>query len=148
TNLAGNITSQDATLTVLAPPGISAQPHDQVAIAGTMVQFDVTASGTAPLHYQWRFNGGDLPGQNNPQLTLNNVQPGQAGNYTVVITNVAGSVTSAVAVLSVLVPPSITGDPADATVLDGDPVTFTVSATGTAPLAYQWRKDGLDIPGA
>ena len=148
TNGAGSITSQDATLTVLAPPDISVPPQSQTVIAGTTVQFSVTASGTAPLRYQWRFNDGDLIGQNDPTLTLNNIQAGQAGNYTVVITNIAGSVTSPVAVLVVNVPPTITSDPSNVTALDGEPATFTVSATGTAPLYYQWRKDSIDLPGA
>jgi hypothetical protein len=148
TNGAGSITSQDATLTVLAPPDISVPPQTQTAVAGTTAQFSVTASGTAPLRYQWRFNNGDLIGQNDAVLVLNNVQPANAGNYTVVITNTAGSVTSAPAVLVVNVPPTITSDPTNVTVLDGESATFMVSATGTAPLHYQWRKDGLDIPGA
>jgi hypothetical protein len=148
TNGAGNITSQDATLTVLAPPAISVPPQSQAAIAGTTVQFSVMASGTAPLRYQWRFNNGDLIGQNGADLTLSSVQPAQAGNYTVVITNGVGSITSAVAVLVVNAPPTITSDPTNVTVLDGSPATFTVSATGTAPLHYQWRKDSIDIPGA
>src|SRR4030095_15581128 len=84
----------------------------------------------------------------NTQLTLNGVQPANNGNYTVVITNTAGSVTSAVAVLTVLVAPAITGAPANPTIFDGDPASFTVSATGTAPLSYQWRKDGNNIAGA
>jgi len=148
TNLGGNITSQDAVLTVLVPPFISAQPTNVTAIAGNTVQFTVTAGGTAPLHYQWRLNGAELDSQNNAQLTLNSVQPVSAGNYTVVITNVAGSITSAVAVLIVNVPPFITSDPTNQTVLDGGSVTFVVSATGTAPLSYQWRKDSINIPGA
>ncbi len=148
TNLGGNITSQDAMLTVLVPPAISGQPTNVTAIAGQQVQFNVTAGGTAPLHYQWRFNGAELESQNSLQLTLNNVQPGNAGNYTVVITNVAGSLTSVVAALVVNVPPFITSDPTNQTVLDGGSATFVVSATGTAPLGYQWRKDNLNLPGA
>jgi hypothetical protein len=147
TNEAGAVTSQEAILVVLAPPTIGAQPQNQTAIAGNNVQFNVTASGTAPLHYQWRFNGVDLNGQTDPQLTFS-VQPGSAGGYSVVVSNAVGSVTSSVAILTIVVPPTITSDPADATVLDGDPITFTVSATGTAPLAYQWRKDGINIPSA
>jgi hypothetical protein len=148
TNAAGNITSADATLTVLSPPVVSTPPQSQTVIAGANIQFTVSAFGTAPLSYQWRRNGADLIGQTGSQLNLNNVQPANAGNYTVVITNVAGSVTSAVAVLTLLVPPTITGDPVDQTVFDGDPANFTVSATGTAPLTYQWRKNGNNINGA
>jgi hypothetical protein len=124
------------------------QPQSQGAVAGSTVQFTVTAGGGLPLFYQWRFNGGDLSGENGTQLTLGNVQPGNQGDYTVVITNNAGAITSAVAVLSIQGAPAITGDPADATVLENDPATFTVSVTGTGPLYYQWRKDTIDIPGA
>ena len=148
TNVVNAITSQGATLTVLVPPSISVSPQSQIVVAGTNVQLTVTASGTAPLFYQWRLEGAALPRQTNPQITFNSVQPVHAGGYTVVITNSAGSITSSVAVVTVLVPPAITGDPADATVLDGESVTFTVSATGTAPLTYQWRKDAINIPGA
>ena len=147
TNLAGLIASHDALLTVLVPPGISAQPQDQTVIAGTTAQFSVTANGTAPLKYQWRRNGADLIGQNSASLTFI-AQPGDAGNYTVLITNSVGSVTSALAVLVVNVPPTITSDPTNATVLLNSPATFTAAATGTAPLTYQWRKDGINIPGA
>jgi hypothetical protein len=147
-NLAGSIASQAASLTVAGVPTISVQPQSRAALAGSTVQFTVTANGAPTLFYQWRFNGGDLIGQNGAQLTLGNVQPGNQGNYTVVITNNAGSITSAVAVLTIGVVPAITGDPADAAVLENDPATFTVSATGTAPLFYQWRKDGINIPGA
>jgi hypothetical protein len=147
-NSVNSITSEDATLSVLVPPSISLQPQSKTNIAGDTVIFTVMASGSGTLLYQWRRNGTDLIGQNSSQLTLNNVQPVNEGNYTVVVTNSAGSITSMVASLTVLVPPTITGDPADVTVMDGDPVTFTVSATGTAPLSYQWRKDNVNIPGA
>jgi len=147
-NAVNSITSQGATLTVLVPPSISDQPDSQTIVAGDPVQFTVVAGGTAPLRYQWYFNNSVLEDQTAPQLTLNNVQPANAGDYRVVITNSAGAITSAVATLTVLVPPTITSDPSDVTVLDGEPATFQVSATGTAPLSYQWRKDGINIPGA
>ncbi len=148
TNVAGMIASHDAVLLVLAAPTIDTQPQGQTVVAGNAVQFSIVALGTAPLSYQWRRNGGDLPGQNSAQLNLNNAQPANAGNYTVVITNRAGSITSSVAVLVVNVPPTITSDPTNQVVLLNSSVTFTAAATGTAPLAYQWRKDGVNIPGA
>jgi hypothetical protein len=147
-NGAGSLPSAGATLTVLVPPNISQPPQSQTVVAGTPAQFNVIASGTAPLRYQWRFNGSAIDGANDPQFTINNVQPANAGNYTVVVTNSAGATTSSVATLTVLVPPAITDEPDDVTVLDGETATFTVAATGTAPLGYQWRKDGINIPGA
>jgi hypothetical protein len=147
-NSAGSVPSQAATLTVLVPPSISQPPLSQTVVAGTTVQFTASASGTAPLRYQWRFNGSPIDGETDAQLTLNNVQPASAGNYTVVITNIAGAVTSSVASLTINVAPAITSDPSDLTVAENETATFNVSATGTAPLYYQWRKDGVNIPGA
>ncbi len=147
-NSVGFIVSQDAMLTVGVPASVSVPPQSQLAVAGATVQFTVTAGGTAPFAYQWRKEGVNLNGQNGPLLTLNNVQPVNAGNYSVVVTNSFGSATSAVAVLTIVVPPTITDDPTNRTVLENDPVTFFAAATGTAPLAYQWRKDGINIPGA
>jgi len=148
TNVAGRITSHDAVFVVLAAPAINGHPQSQAVVAGNAVQFSVSAVGTAPLRYQWRRDGGDLPGQTGAQLTLNNAQPVNAGNYSVVITNGVGSITSFVAVLVVNVPPTITSDPTNVTVMLNASATFTAAATGTAPLTYQWRKDGINIPGA
>jgi hypothetical protein len=147
-NAANYIVSQDASLTVFVPAFVAVPPQSQFAVAGTTVQFNVTAGGTAPFYYQWRKGGSDLSGQNGSILTLNNVQPSSAGDYAVVITNNYGSATSVVASLTIVVPPTITDDPTNATVMENDPVTFYVAATGTAPLSYQWRKDGINIPGA
>jgi hypothetical protein len=87
---------------------ITAQPQSQTVAAGSSPTFTVAAAGTAPLSYQWQFNGTNLSGATNTSLTLAGVQPTNAGNYTVVVTNSAASATSAVAVLTVLFPPVIT----------------------------------------
>jgi len=122
--------------TVLTAPSIVTQPLSQTVNQGANVGFTVAAAGTAPLSYQWRRGGGDLSGANIDTLTLNSVQIHQAGDYTVVITNSFGAITSAVAALTVLVPPQITaGPPANVTNTVGDTVQFGVTATGTAPLA-------------
>jgi hypothetical protein len=148
TNAAGGLTSLGAAVIVLVPPYIIDHPLPQTAVAGSNVQLAVAAGGSAPLHYQWRFNGNALEDETNPELTLNNVQLAQAGEYAVVISNNVGIATSLVAVLNIIVPPAITADPEDVFVVEGYPAVFSVSATGTAPLSYQWRKDGTDIPGA
>ena len=118
TNGAGAATSAVATLTVNGPPVITTPPASQTVVAGTNVNFSVTASGTQPLSYQWRFNGGNLAdggqisGSGGATLTVSNVQPANAGGYSVVVTNVAGSATSAVATLSVTVPGNCVSAPA------------------------------------
>ena len=77
-----------------------------------------------------------------------NIQPAQAGNYSVLVANVAGSVTSTVATLTVTqpaVPPAITVQPQSRTNSVGTTATFTVMAAGTAPLSYQWRFNGSNL---
>ena len=87
------------------PPIITAQPQSQTVIVGSNVTFSVGAIGLPPLTYQWQFNAAALPAATNSTLTLTNVQFSQAGDYTVVVSNNAGSVTSAVATLTVILPP-------------------------------------------
>jgi hypothetical protein len=84
-----------------AAPSITTQPQSQSATAGANVTFSVSVSGSAPFSYQWRKNGTNIAGATSPTLALNNVQPQQAGSYSVVVTNAAGAVTSANANLTV-----------------------------------------------
>ena len=147
-NTLGSVTSASAVVAVQVPPSITTQPASQVAAVGTNASFSVAASGTAPLDYQWRFNGTNLAGATSTNLTIANVQPANGGNYSVVVANLAGSVTSAVATLTVNVPLSISLQPQSQTVLAGTNVTFTVSASGTPAPWYQWRKDGTPLSGA
>jgi uncharacterized lipoprotein YddW (UPF0748 family) len=138
-------------LQILPPPAaptILTNPVSQTATAGDDVTFTVAASGTAPLAYQWRFNGNPLGGETAAELHFPSVLAAQAGNYTVVITNNSGAVTSLVATLTVNVPPEVTVAPADLIVTAGQPATFTAAATGTAPLGYQWRYNDAPLPGA
>ena len=87
-------------------PAIITQPQDQVVPLGGSVTFDVVASGSSPLTYQWRHKGNGIPGADGSSLVLHNVQLHQAGDYSVVVGNGAGSVTSSSAVLTVTLPPS------------------------------------------
>jgi uncharacterized repeat protein (TIGR01451 family) len=148
TNTAGAVTSTVATLTVLVPPSIVSQPTNQTVIAGATTSFQVVASGSRPLSFQWFFNQtGALAGAANATLTVPNAQAANAGGYSVVVTNAAGAVTSSLATLTVLVPPTITQQPQSQTVTIGADVCFTVQATGTAPLNYQWRFGGKPLAG-
>ena len=155
TNIAGSVTSSAATLTVNAAPiapTITTQPVSRSVTAGTNVSFTVAASGTAPLSYQWRLNGANLAGATSATLTLTSVTTGQSGgSYSCLVSNVAGTATSSVAVLTVNaapVAPTITTQPASQTVTAGNNASFTVVASGTAPLSYQWRLNGANIVGA
>jgi hypothetical protein len=103
-NPVGSVTSQVAALTVNIPPGITTQPQDLTVTQGQSASFSVGASGTAPLNYQWSFNSTAVSDATNAWLTLTNIQTTQAGSYTVVVTNMAGSITSSVATLTVTNP--------------------------------------------
>ena len=229
----GSQTSEIAEVhVVVVPPSITTPPAAQTVNVGQTANFSVTAAGSAPLNYQWRTNGVNMPGATNAALVLSNVQTNQAGNFSVVITNVSGSVTSSVAALTVNrlgqtitfgalaakrvdaaafaltattgnglpisyisstpgvatvsgstvtivgigtttitasqagnamylsaanvsqglvvsgVPPGITTPPIGQIVNVGQSANFSVTASGTAPLTYQWRTNGVNMPGA
>jgi hypothetical protein len=147
-NGGGSVTSSNATLTVNVPPTIITPPQNQTATQGQGATFSVGANGTAPLSYQWYFNGAALSGDTSSALILSDVQTNNAGNYTVVVSNVAGSVTNAAVTLTVYVPPGITTQPQSQTVTEGQNVTFSVVASGTTPLGYQWYFNGAALSGA
>jgi DNA/RNA endonuclease G (NUC1) len=90
-----------ATINSAVAPGITAQPQSTNIIAGSNAIFNVTATGTAPLSYQWQLANTNLPTATNATLTLTNVAANQAGAYRVVVTNSAGLVVSSNAVMSV-----------------------------------------------
>jgi hypothetical protein len=100
TNADGTAISASARLTILVPPALTGLESTSVN-PGSSVSFTITAGGTGPFSYQWRFKGGDLPEQTNATLTIPAAQPADEGGYTVVVTNLAGAVTSAPAWLHV-----------------------------------------------
>jgi alpha-tubulin suppressor-like RCC1 family protein len=101
-NGAGSIASTAATLTVNSFPGIATPPKSQILLVGMKVDFTVAATGAQPLNYQWQHNGIEMGGANGANLSLNNVQMSDGGNYAVVVSNGSGSVTSAPAALTVI----------------------------------------------
>ncbi len=148
TNTLGSAQSRIAILTVLVPPSIVTQPQSQAIALGDPVEFSVEATGTEPLGYQWRKNLIDLEGATNATLVIAAVNAADAGNYTVVVSNAAGSVSSDLATLSVWNRPIITEQPEGLVVTAGDPFTLTVTCGGTPPFEYQWRLNGVNIEGA
>ena len=143
----GSSTSAVATLTVEAPPVVTVQPANELAVAGNNASLAVTVAGSGPFGYLWYLAGTNLlQSSASSTISLPGVSSNNAGSYTVVITNAYGSVTSAVANLTVVYPPSVTAQPASQTILAGGNVTFTVSAGGAGPLSYQWQLDGTNIP--
>jgi photosystem II stability/assembly factor-like uncharacterized protein len=132
-------------LTIVTPP------TNQTIAFGGSVTFNVAAHGFAPLTYQWRFNGTNLAGATTNSYVIASVQATNAGNYDVVVGDYSGALTSAVATLTVTgvpVAPTITNQPQSVVVNLGSNATFIVGASGTAPLAYQWRFNGGILSGA
>jgi hypothetical protein len=152
-NLAGTVTSNIATLTVDAPmaPSITTQPVSQTVVAGETATFFVVATGAEPLGYQWKKKGKPIKGATSASYTTPATTAADNGSeFTVVVSNSGGSVTSGAATLTVNVPvaPSITTQPVSQTVVAGETATFFVVATGTDPLSYQWNQNGASIAGA
>jgi hypothetical protein len=148
TNICGSATSNTAMLTVNTAPTISQQPAGGPACPGTQFTFTVVASGTPAPGYQWRKNGVNIAGATSSSYVIPSVSAGGAGTYSVAVNNTCGTVISGNAVLTVSSPPSFLSHPAAQTVCEGATVNFTVSASGTALITYQWRKGGVNIPGA
>jgi hypothetical protein len=149
-NPAGTVTTSAATLTVTPVPlSITQQPRDTTVEEGDQVAFSVSATGTGPVSYQWRDTGGDIPGATSSTYSISSASIALDGNqYYCRLSNPAGSLLSDTAVLTVnAIPPVISRHPADTSVAEGNMVSMEVTASGTEPLAYQWRRNGVDIAG-
>src|SRR5206468_3290078 len=154
-NPAGTVTSSAATLTVNAAavaPTITTQPANQTVTAGQTATFAVVAAGTAPLGYQWQKNGVSIAGATSASYTTGTEERGDSSSTCAgVASNSEGKKKSRAATLTVnaaAVAPTITTQPANQTVTAGQTATFAVVAAGTAPLGYQWQKNGVSIAGA
>ncbi len=156
TNAAGSVTSTAATLTVTplsTAPVITLQPASQTVAAGASVTFSVTATGTGTLAYSWFKDGRLLSLGSASTLTIAAATAADAGVYRVTVTSAGGSTVSDGATLTVTgtpppttgTAPTITTQPASLVVTAGANATFTVVADGTAPLHYQWMKNGRRI---
>ena len=134
-------TSQVATLSVFAPPGISIPPQSTNVILGSNVTFSVTASGTPPLSFQWQMNGTNLSdgprisGSASNLLTISATVSNDTGGYSVLVTNPVGSATSSVATLTVLVPAVFTSA-TNVAGRQGAFFSFTNTAVGTLPITF------------
>jgi hypothetical protein len=132
-----------------AAPSISSQPASKTVTLGQTASFSVTATGTTPLSYQWQKNGSAISGATSSSYTTPaTISTDNGAQFAVVVSNIVGKVTSSSATLTVNSAPSITAQPTSKTVTAGQSATFAVTATGGAPLSYQWQKNGTVISGA
>jgi hypothetical protein len=135
-------------LAVVHSPLIFTQPQSQVLAAGDTLVLDVSAIGDGPLSYQWRKNGVSVGGvTSSPVLMIVAAQGSDAGNYSVVVSNTHGSTTSADAAVTVIQPPVVQAQPSTLNVALNDPAAFCVTVSGDPLLRYQWRKNGVNLPG-
>jgi len=129
------------------PPVIARQPESLAVVISNTATLSALPLGGRPREFQWLLNGEPVPGATNNPLIISNAQFTHAGNYALVVSNPAGVVTSAVAVLNI-VPLKITTQPASQMVRPGTTVTFSIAANGPSPLSYQWRFNSSAISGA
>jgi hypothetical protein len=155
TNMKGGTASATTNVTVgtSSAPTITTQPSDQTVVAGQTATFNVAATGTGTISYQWQLNNLDIA-QNStgssyttPVTALSD----SGSKFRCIVSNSSGSSTSNSVTLTVNpapVPPAITTQPSDKTVTEGQTATFTVAASGTPSPTYKWQKNDNDIPGA
>ncbi len=134
-----------------ARPAFTSQPSSLTVTNGANVTFSATASGQTPLNYQWLFNGanlssgGNISGTRTNLLSIMAVTTNNAGNYSLVVTNSYGSATSSVAVLAVGFAPAFSAQPASLDISAGSQAVFGATVGGSAPLVYQWRRNGTNL---
>jgi hypothetical protein len=131
-------------------PTITIQPTNVMVTAEQPSTFSVAATGSAPINYQWQFGAMAIAGANSSSYTIGSTVPTNAGNYSCVVSNSAGTTNTVMATLTVISNPVITLQPSNVTVYAGQPATFSVVATGPQPLYYQWQfgVNGTNIVGA
>lgn len=144
-NAAGGVASSAAALSVLVPPTITLQPEDLVVSPGTNVSFRVAATGVGFIRYQWQFNGVDIPEATNATFSLSNVQLPQEGDYRVIVADDIASGPSRVARLTVKVFPRILVPPVGLTNAVGSSFTLSVTASGSVPMGFEWRRGAIKL---
>ena len=135
------------SLRLVSVPEILLYPVDVRAYEGESASLSVTALGPEPVSYQWQREGADIPGATSTNLLLPVLSEAQAGAYSVTVSNAFGVRTSRPAQLTIRPEPKIVRQPQDVQVSDGQNAEFSVYAVGRQPLSYQWRFQGVDLPG-
>ncbi len=148
TNDCATATSAGATLTVQTAATVSSVGPASFVCEGSSATFTATPSGSAPITLQWQKDGVDISGATGAVLSFASVSAGDAGSYTVVASNGCGNATSNATNLDVKTPATVSTAPTSQDACEGGTVTFAVAVNGSAPLTVQWRKDGVDVPGA
>lgn len=146
TGSCNSVSSTAIQLTVLQPPSVSQQPTNQSVCLGSPASFVVTASGSSPLTFQWTKADIVILGATDSTYTISAVTSADVGVYKCIVTSGDCSVASNAA--SLALSPTITTNPTSRTACSATSTTFTVAASGSGPLTYQWRRNGGNIAGA
>ena len=143
------VTSAPATLSVIRAPAIVTQPTNQSVLWGGSATLRIDVTGTPLFNYQWYRGSDPIPGATSRNYKINSATSSDIGDYRVVVSNAAGTVTSSIASVSVTnTPPAITSQPTSQFAVAGQSVTLGITTTGTTPMTFQWRKNGVAIAGA
>lgn len=151
-SVSGQASDSARVRVVGGPPRFLRQPASELVPAGADVALSVVAAGSAPLSYQWRKGGKDIPGATQPSYLLPLISSAEGGGYSVVVKNSLGSITSDIAEVKVTAAgsdghPRILLHPTSQLVFAGNPATFSaVTSSLTSPL-HEWRKNGTKISG-
>lgn len=154
----------------LGAPQITGTSGPGSVTAGFSATLNVWVGGDSPFRYEWKKNGTVIAGATSGTYIINITTAGDAGSYTCTVSNNVGSVTTTPIVLTITAPPPTTptvsappiipipqisakptiAPPANNNLAAsiGDAITLAWGATGEGPISYQWRKDGIAIPGA
>ncbi len=145
----GHDTSSIYTLTVFIPPVIISHPQNKKLVEGDSTAFSIQVRGTMPLIYQWEKNSSPINGATDSVFNTSIVTVvDSASQYRCVVSNNYGSITSNVAILTVYKKyekPTVLSNPKNVTIKVGDSTTFSISAKGSSPLAFQWQKNNSNI---
>ncbi|HEX2920698.1 MAG TPA: immunoglobulin domain-containing protein [Bacteroidales bacterium] len=156
TGICGNLTSEQAVLTVNVPVSIPAGGHPAAltrVCQGSSTSLDVSVSGTV-LSYRWKKNGtfiydsGSFSGTTTSKLIISGAKITDAGIFSCEISSTCNTISTTSAELIVDPVTTITLQPSNATLCAGENVQFLVNATGGLPLSYEWRFNNVAIPGA
>lgn len=144
----GTISSVSATLSLSQSLSITTQPLSRTVTRGSTVVFNVGVAGAGPFIFQWRHGGTNLPGAVTAILAIANTRTTDEGIYDVLVSDGITTVPSFGAALFVNSPPFITTEPLSQILPPGTNVTLSVVVEGSGPLAFQWRRNGVVLPGA
>jgi hypothetical protein len=143
----GNVTSNNATITIVYPPSITSQPTNVDVLVGSSASFLVTATGTGTLTYQWKKDGVNIDGETSDTLTITNTIIGDAGIYSVEVSNDFDTIISNNATLIIGTPPIIITQPQSISIgisidsQNNPTATFSVEVSGIGPFTYQWKEN-------